>query len=69
MSFLIGKVSILVRKIKNPVGKAGIPTGLMNNYLRVSLKTVFQMFFAPPLKGETSENQPPFRERGNADFQ
>jgi len=27
------------------------------------------MFFTPPLKGETSENQPPFRVRGKADFQ
>jgi len=27
------------------------------------------MFFTPSLKGETSENQPPFRVRGKADFQ
>jgi len=27
------------------------------------------MFFTPSLKGETSENQPPFWVRGKADFQ
>jgi len=27
------------------------------------------MFFTPSLKGETSENQHPFRVRGKADFQ
>ena len=40
-----------------------------NENIREPLKTNFQMFFTPSLKGETSENQPPFRVRGKADFQ
>jgi hypothetical protein len=39
-----------------------------NSFFKAFTDIYFQLFIAPPLKGETSENQHPFRVWGKADF-
>ena len=48
--------------------KASTAKSELSFVLKAFPVTYFQMFLAPTLKGETSENQPPFRARGKADF-